>query len=96
LKPLRPFPVISQKLLNNLILIPSFLRHFSVLMTSSDFNKLNDFDFYIGGENLLEYKQDNPILNYENPSSDSFDASLIWAPVNGRRIYFGLRYKLPI
>ena len=26
-------------------------------------------------ENLLEYKQDNPILNYENPSSDSFDAS---------------------
>ena len=59
-------------------------------------HKLNDFDFYIGGENLLEYKQDNPILNYENPSSDSFDASLIWAPVNGRRIYFGLRYKLPI
>jgi len=59
-------------------------------------HKLNDFDFYIGGENLLEYKQDNPILNYENPTSDSFDASLIWAPVNGRRIYFGLRYKLPI
>ena len=38
-------------------------------------HKFNDFDFYIGGENLLEYKQDNPILNYENPSSDSFDAS---------------------
>ena len=25
-------------------LIPSFLRHFNVLITSSDFNKLNDFD----------------------------------------------------
>ena len=58
-------------------------------------HKYKDFDFYIGGENLLEYKQENPILDYENPSSDSFDASLIWAPVMGRTIYFGLRYKLP-
>jgi len=56
--------------------------------------KVNNFDFYIGAENLLSYTQENPILDSYNPSSDKFDASLIWAPVMGRKIYFGLRYKL--
>ena len=56
--------------------------------------KANNFDFYIGVENLLSYTQENPILDSYNPSSDKFDASLIWAPVMGRKIYFGLRYKL--
>lgn len=56
--------------------------------------KVNNFDFYIGVENLLSYTQENPILDSYNPSSDKFDASLIWAPVTGGKIYFGLRYKL--
>ncbi|MDC1063517.1 TonB-dependent receptor [Flavobacteriales bacterium] len=56
--------------------------------------KVNNFDFYIGVENLLSYSQENPILDSYNPSSDKFDASLIWAPVMGRNVYFGLRYKL--
>jgi hypothetical protein len=56
--------------------------------------KINNFDFYIGAENLLSYTQENPILDSYNPSSDKFDASLIWAPVMGRKIYLGLRYKL--
>ena len=56
--------------------------------------KANNFDFYIGVENLLSYTQENPILDSYNPSSDKFDASLIWSPVTGRKIYFGLRYKL--
>jgi len=57
-------------------------------------HKINNFDIYVGGENILDYKQENPILGFDNPQSDSFDASLIWAPIMGRRIYFGLRYKL--
>ena len=57
-------------------------------------HKLNDFDFYCGAENIFDYKQENPILSFDNPESSSFDASLIWGPVMGRRIYFGVRYKL--
>ena len=57
-------------------------------------NKINKFDFYLGVENLLEYKQENPIIGYNNSESDLFDASLIWAPTMGRRVYFGIRYKL--
>ena len=71
-----------------------------ILETSNPFSlfnfqitkKINKFDFYIGGENLLNYTQDNPILGLAD--SDDFDASLIWAPVMGRLMYFGLRFKI--
>lgn len=49
---------------------------------------------YIGGENLLNFVQKNPIIDADNPFSDQFDASLIWAPVMGRMIYAGFRYKI--
>jgi outer membrane receptor for ferrienterochelin and colicin len=55
--------------------------------------KFNYFDVYLGGENLLSYTQENPILDAQNPYSDIFDASLIYAPIHGRMIYVGFRYK---
>ena len=68
--------------------------YLSALQNFKNFCIVNNFDFYIGAENLLSYTQENPILDYDNPNSELFDASLIWAPVMGRKIYFGLRYKL--
>jgi len=56
------------------------------------FNKL--FDFYLGVENLLDFKQNNPIIDPTNPNGNYFDASLIWGPINGRMVYAGLRYKI--
>ena len=55
--------------------------------------KLDKFDLYFGGENIFKYTQENPILGGDNWSSN-FDASLIYAPVHGRMIYLGLRYRL--
>ena len=49
---------------------------------------------YIGGENLTNFTQPNPIINADNPFEDGFDASLIWGPVMGRNIYVGVRYKI--
>ena len=56
--------------------------------------KFRKFDIYLGGENLLGYTQDNPILDSGNPTSSAFDASLIYAPINGRMIYTGFRFKI--
>jgi len=56
--------------------------------------RFRKFDVYLGGENLLSYMQENPIIDAENPNSDVFDASLIYAPVMGRTIYAGIRYKI--
>ncbi|MDG1475677.1 MAG: TonB-dependent receptor [Vicingaceae bacterium] len=52
------------------------------------------FEIYGGAENILNYRQDNPIISANNPNGSDFDASLIWGPVMGRNIYFGLRYKI--
>ena len=56
--------------------------------------KINQFDIYLGGENLFDYKQEDPILGSDDPFGDNFDASLIWAPVMGRLIYAGFRFNL--
>lgn len=52
------------------------------------------FEVYLGVENLLNYKQKNPIIDSENPFGDDFDASMIWGPVSGRMIYTGFRYSI--
>ena len=52
------------------------------------------FELYVGINNILDYRQNDPIISADNPFNDYFDSSLIWGPVFGREIYFGLRYKL--
>lgn len=52
------------------------------------------FDLYAGVENLLNYKQKDPILSSDQPFSQYFDSSLIWGPVTGRNVYFGMRYNI--
>ena len=49
---------------------------------------------YFGGENLLNFKQSDPIVDPENPFGNNFDASMVWGPVAGRVIYAGIRYKI--
>lgn len=56
--------------------------------------KFKNFDVYLGGENLLNYRQENPILGGDDPFGSNFDASIIWAPVMGRLIYTGLRLTI--
>lgn len=53
------------------------------------------WDFYIGGENLGNYKIKYTIVDPNNPFSGAyFDATCAWAPVFGTVIYGGVRYKL--
>jgi outer membrane receptor for ferrienterochelin and colicins len=52
------------------------------------------FEVFTGVENLLNYRQENPILDPRNPFSDQFDASLVWGPIFGRMVYGGIRFRL--
>ena len=54
----------------------------------------NNFSFYLGVENLLNFRQKNPIISSADTSSELFDASVIWAPVFGRNIYAGFRWDI--
>lgn len=52
------------------------------------------FDIYLGAENILGYRQQDPIRKWENPFDRDFDASMIWGPINGIRIYGGIRLRI--
>jgi outer membrane receptor protein involved in Fe transport len=52
------------------------------------------WNIYLGGENLTNYTQENPIIAADQPFGKYFDSSLIWGPVSGVNIYAGVRYTL--
>ena len=52
------------------------------------------FEVYVGGENLSNYTQNSPVLGAEDPFGSNFDTSIIYAPIMGRMYYAGFRYKL--
>jgi hypothetical protein len=51
------------------------------------------WNFYLGGENLTNYMQPNPILDSKNPFSSTFDATEIWGPTMGMVVCFGIHYS---
>ena len=51
-------------------------------------------EVYLGGENLFDFRQSDPIIASERPFSPYFDGSLTWGPVFGRNVYLGLRYRV--
>lgn len=53
------------------------------------------WELYLGGENLGDFTQDNPVVAADDPFGKYFDTSLVWGPILGRKIYLGLRYALP-
>ncbi len=54
----------------------------------------NGLELYVGVENILNFKQPNPILAAKDPFGKYFDSSIIWGPIFGRNFYLGLRYRL--
>jgi len=53
-----------------------------------------DIEVYAGCENIFDFRQERPIISWENPFSPYFDTSSVWGPTRGREIYIGGRYYL--
>lgn len=64
------------------------------LLNAQITKKFKKFELYLGCENMLNYTQKNPIIASENPFGKNFDASMIYAPVDGRTIYVGFRMSI--
>jgi outer membrane receptor for ferrienterochelin and colicins len=52
------------------------------------------FSVYLGGENLLNVIQKDAIIAANDPFGTYFDATQIWAPINGVNIYAGIHFSL--
>lgn len=56
--------------------------------------KFRGIDVYVGGENLTNFRQKDAIIDAQFPFSHSFNASCVWGPLMGIKVYAGLRYTL--
>ena len=54
----------------------------------------SNFEVYLGGENITNVTQDNPIISSENPFGPNFDSTFVYGPIFGSSYYMGLRFKL--
>jgi hypothetical protein len=64
------------------------------------------WSIYLGAENMTNFTQDSPIVGdrleakgekhggFVNPHSANYDASMIWAPIHGWKLYLGFRWAL--
>ncbi|MGO1649989.1 MAG: TonB-dependent receptor domain-containing protein [Sphingobacterium sp.] len=58
------------------------------------FGQERNFDIYLGGENLTNFYQKDPILAFDEPFGNHFDTNMLWGPITGRMFYIGVRYHL--
>ena len=56
--------------------------------------KFKHFEVYVGGENLNNFRQHNPVISPDNPFGEEFDASMVWGPIFGRMVYVGFRFLI--
>lgn len=52
------------------------------------------WELYVGVENLTNFVQKDPIIAADDPFGKYFDASMIWGPIVGRKIYAGIRFSI--
>ena len=85
--------------------IPDYIDENNTLVSDEEFpaylqlnlqlmREFRHFSLYVGGENLTNYRQPNPVVNAANPWSSTFDPTLVWGPVHGIMAYAGIRLNL--
>lgn len=52
------------------------------------------FEVYLGGENITNVRQSNPVMSAENPFGSNFDTTFVYGPVFGSMYYAGLRFRI--
>jgi len=55
---------------------------------------IKTWEVYVGGENLLNFIQKQPIISGDAPLSNQFDASLVWGPLRGAMAFAGFRWYM--
>ncbi len=62
-----------------------------VLLNAQVSRRFKQWEIYLGGENLTDYRQEHAIVDWQNPFGEHFDAMQVWGPLVGARGYVGIR-----
>ena len=56
--------------------------------------RIKKWEIYLGCENVIGFKQKEPIIMADDPYSTAFNSSLVWGPLTGQKVYVGVRFNL--
>ncbi|TYP97848.1 outer membrane receptor for ferrienterochelin and colicin [Tenacibaculum adriaticum] len=84
----------KQRLPNTNGSLETFSKGYSLLNTQITKVLSDKFEIYVGGENITNYKQKNPILGSDDPFGANFDSTIIYGPIFGGSYYAGFRFKI--
>lgn len=70
-----------------------FSEAYTVVNAQFTYN-FNKFEVYTGIENIFDFRQEKPIISWQNPFGPYFDTSSVWGPTQGREFYAGVRFSL--
>lgn len=76
--------------------VPAWEESFKpyVILNAQITKYFRSWSIYVGAENMTNYTQKNPIIAADMPFGDNFDATMIWGPVDGYKVYLGIRWAL--
>lgn len=72
---------------------PDFSETYATLSGQFTYN-FDQLEAYIGCENIFDFRQQRPIISWEDPFGPYFDTSFAWGPTRGREVYMGIRYRI--
>ncbi|MCB2205791.1 TonB-dependent receptor [bacterium] len=75
--------------------VPEPSRSFSLVHLHAQ-HRWDWLDIYVGVENLLDFRQQSPILNAQRPFERGFETAFVWGPVRGREVYAGIRTRVNV
>ena len=74
--------------------LPEYSNGYSLLNAQITKVFSDKFEVYIGGENITNVKQENPILGSDDPFGANFDSTIVYAPIFGSAYYAGFRFNI--
>lgn len=74
--------------------LPEFSESFQLLNAQATRVFSSKFEVYAGGENITNVRQEKPVLGSDTPFGVHFDTTIVYAPIFGRTIYAGIRFKI--
>lgn len=68
-------------------------KPYTIVNTQFTYN-IKQFEVYAGAENIFNFRQYKPIINWQHPFGQYFDTQFAWGPTRGRETYLGVRFTI--
>ncbi len=73
--------------------MPGQSKPYTIVNTQFTYN-IKKFEVYAGAENIFNFRQNKPIISWQDPFGQYFDTQFAWGPTRGRELYLGVRFAI--